>query len=264
MSISTYIDERRSPKKSTYAAAEYLKQMYDVYNDWLLVIAAYNCGPGNVNKAIHRAGEKRDFWAIYDYLPAISREYVPAYIAMVYLMNNYQKHNLKPVKISLPNQFQEVRVKQKVHFGQVSEVLNIPIDILREINEVYKIDVVPAFDKKSNILRIPTNAAQLFAARADSIYNYKDSVYFKPKRKIVKPPKVSKKNSYANYSGGGEVKYTGKYALYKIRPGDNLWIISQRYPGVSDKDIMRANNLNSYSVRRLKIGQTIKIPVKKK
>lgn len=134
LEVNSLVDERRDPYKSTEAAVRYLKDLYSIYGDWNLVIAAYNCGPGNVNKAIARSGGKQDYWEIYYRLPRETRGYVPAFIAANYIMNYYAEHNICPMK---PNDFQAldtVHVNQEIHFGQISEILDIPVNELQRLN----------------------------------------------------------------------------------------------------------------------------------
>ncbi len=128
LTINSLVDERRDPYKATVAAAEFLKDLYDIYKDWVLVIAAYNCGPGNVNKAIRRSGGKRNYWDIYYYLPRETRGYVPAFIAAAYVMNYYDKHNLAPVPVDFELNSDTLMIHDKLHLKQVAEVLNIPIN----------------------------------------------------------------------------------------------------------------------------------------
>jgi len=134
LTINSYVDERRDPIKSTHSAARFMKDLYEIYGDWILVIAAYNCGPGSVNKAIRRSGGKKNFWDIYYYLPRQTRGHVPAFIAATYTMNYYKEHNLVPVKIDLPIPSDTLMITDELHLLQVSEVLGIPIDLLRDIN----------------------------------------------------------------------------------------------------------------------------------
>ena len=155
LEIGSYIDERRDPIKSSHAAARFLKDLYKTFGDWTLVIAAYNCGPGNVNKAIRRSGGKRNYWDIYYRLPRETRGYVPAFIAASYTMNYYEEHNLQPKNIEIPTVTDTICVKEKLHLGQVSEVLNIPIQQLRDMNPHFKKDIIPENKKKDYFLRIP-------------------------------------------------------------------------------------------------------------
>ncbi len=145
MEVNSLIDERRDARLSSRNAARYLKQLYEIYNDWSLAIAAYNCGPGNVNKALRRAGGegKKDYWEIYSYLPAETRGYVPAFIAANYVMNYYNKHGISPTVIKRHLTTDTVQVNKYIHFNQIAAVLNIPVDEIRMLNPQYRKDIIP-------------------------------------------------------------------------------------------------------------------------
>jgi membrane-bound lytic murein transglycosylase D len=155
LEINSIVDERLDPIKSTYAAAKYVKDLYDVYKDWILVIAAYNCGPGNVNKAIRRSGGKTNYWDIYYYLPRETRGHVPAFIAAVYVMNYYKDHNLTAATVDLPIAYDTLHVNKQLHLQQVSEVVGVPLQQLRDLNPQYRRDIIPAVNK-TYALSIPT------------------------------------------------------------------------------------------------------------
>ena len=140
---NSLVDERRDPLKSTDAAVRYLKDLYDIYGDWNLVIAAYNCGPRNVNKAIKRSGGKRDYWEIYHYLPRETRGYVPAFIAATYVMNYHSLHNICPSEFDFHYSTDTIKVDKYVHFQQIADVLKIPVDDIRALNPQFKKDSVP-------------------------------------------------------------------------------------------------------------------------
>ena len=172
LEINSLIDERRDPIKSSYAAAQYLKDLYKIFGDWNLVIAAYNCGPENINKAIHRAGGNSDYWKIYPYLPRETRGYVPAFIAANYVMNYYCEHNICPMRTKLPAKSDTIIVSKDVHLKQIAEVCGIDIDELRTLNPQYRRDIVNGNNKPS-IIRLPATATNTFIANEDSIFNYK-------------------------------------------------------------------------------------------
>ena len=185
LELNSLVDERRDPVKSSYAAARYLKDLYRIFGDWNLVIAAYNCGPENINKAIRRAraakgkiqegdvltAADKDYWHIYPYLPAETRGYVPAFIAANYIMTYYCDHNICPMTTRLPAQTDTVIVKRNVHLEQVAAVLGLDIDMLRSLNPEYRRDVVPGLTKPSAI-RLPLADTGRFIDNEDSIYNY--------------------------------------------------------------------------------------------
>ncbi|MEE3448539.1 MAG: lytic transglycosylase domain-containing protein, partial [Bacteroidales bacterium] len=137
LEVTTLVDDRRDPDKETIAAAQFLKDLYSIYGDWALVIAAYNCGPGNVNRAIKRSGGKTSFWEIYQYLPKETRGYVPAFISVNYIMNNYEAHGYKPFNVNMPQYSDTVIIHDKLHFGQISGMLGVSVDELRTLNPQY-------------------------------------------------------------------------------------------------------------------------------
>ncbi len=241
LEINSLVDERRDPIKSTYAAALYSKKLYAIYGDWLLVIAAYNCGPGNVNRAIRRAGGKKNYWDIYPFLPRETRNHVPAFIAVTYLMNYYSEHNLKAAPVELPLVTDTLHIKKQLHLMQVAEVLNISIEQLRDLNPQYRSDIIPAGSKQYS-LSLPNDLALRFIDLEDSIYHYKDSVFFDPKQQTISP------RSYTDHfipeaPGKDFVKLT-----YVVKSGDNLGFISEWYD-VSITDIRYWNNINRNMIR---------------
>ena len=172
LEVNSLVDERRDPVKASYAAARYLRDLYRVFGDWNLVIAAYNCGPGNINKAIHRAGGEKDYWQLYPYLPAETRGYVPAFIAANYAMTYYCEHNICPMNTRLPLQTDTVVVDRDVHLQQVAAVLDLDIEMIRSLNPEYRRDIVPGANKK-HAIRLPMADAIRFIDLQDSIYSYR-------------------------------------------------------------------------------------------
>ncbi|MBN2481903.1 MAG: transglycosylase SLT domain-containing protein [Bacteroidales bacterium] len=250
LTINSLVDERRDPIKSTHAAVRYLKDLHKIYNNWLLAIAAYNCGPGNVNKAIRRAGGKRDYWDIYYYLPRETRGHVPAYIAATYIMNYYKEHNLKPLTVTLPLANDTIMVTRELHLAQVSEVLGIPMQLLRDMNPQYLTDIIP-FAGKPFSLMLPLEQTSRFIDFEDTIFAYKDSVYFNPERLTINP-------TTANAQASGEpppvnsTKFT-----YTVKAGDNLGFISMWY-NVRTSDLRYWNNISGNLIRT---GQKLAIYV---
>ena len=186
LKLNSLVDERRDPVKSSQAAARYLRDLYKIFGDWNLVIAAYNCGPENINKAIRRAnnvtslkgadGEPlpvvKDYWHIYPYLPRETRGYVPAFIAANYIMTYYSLHNICPMTTRLPAKSDTVMVSRNVHLEQVAEVVGLNIDLLRSLNPMYRRDVVPGATEPSP-LRLPMADVGRFLDLEDSVYNYR-------------------------------------------------------------------------------------------
>ena len=172
LQVNSLVDERRDPVKASYAAAHYLSDLYKIFGDWNLVIAAYNCGPENINKAIHRANGEKDYWQIYPYLPKETRGYVPAFIAANYIMTYYSQHNICPMTTRLPAKSDTVMVSKNVHLEQVAEVVGINIDLLRSLNPMYRRDIVPGATAPSPI-RLPQTETARFIDMEDSVYNHK-------------------------------------------------------------------------------------------
>ena len=172
LKVNTLVDERRDPVKSSYAAAHYLSDLYKIYGDWNLVIAAYNCGPGNINKAIHRANGSTDYWQIYPYLPAETRGYVPAFIAANYIMNYYCDHNICPMRSRLPDRTDTVVVNKNIHLQQIASVCGIDIEELRTLNPSYRHDIVPGATEPSAI-RMNLSDITKFIDMEDSVYRYR-------------------------------------------------------------------------------------------
>ena len=196
LEINSLVDERRDPLKSSYAAARYMRDLYKIFGDWNLVIAAYNCGPENINKAIRRyrkaigrtendavTAEDKDYWKIYPYLPAETRGYVPAFIAANYIMNYYCEHKICPMTTRLPSQTDTVMVHQDVHLDQIAGVVGTDPDMLRSLNPAYRRDVVPG-KAKTYPVRLPLADAGKFIDMEDSVYNFRASELL-TKRSVV-------------------------------------------------------------------------------
>lgn len=180
LEMSSLVDERRDPYKSSRKAAKYLHDLYDIYGDWSLAIAAYNCGPNNVNKAIKRAGgdaKKKDFWSIYQYLSPETRGYVPMFIAANYVMNYYKEHNISPVLPTRPLLTDTVGVAARVHFDQISAVLDIPKEELRILNPQFRADIIPGSAKCQYMLILPSQQAQAYIMSEDEILAYEAAKY---------------------------------------------------------------------------------------
>ena len=230
---NSLVDERRDPIKSTWAAARYLKDLYNIYKDWHLVLAAYNCGPGNVNKAIRRAGGATDYWEIYQFLPKETRGYVPGVIAANYVMHYYCEHGICPMEAQLPATTDTIHIHKDLNLQQVAGVCNIDIEQLRSLNPQYKKDVVPG-NSKPYVLRLPNNTVNQFIDLQDSIYAYKADQFQKRKT-------VAVKESTAKSSNSKNAKY------HKIRRGDTLGGIALKY-GVSVKQLRRLNNIRGNNI----------------
>lgn len=250
LEINSFVDERRDPIKSTYAAIHFMKDLYDIYGDWTLVIAAYNCGPGNVNKAIRRSGGKRDYWEIYYRLPRETRGYVPAFIAATYVMNYYQEHNLKPTPATLPILCDTIMVNQRVHLEQISKVMGLTMTELRSLNPQYRRDIIPAQSKPYS-LRLPFDQTPRYIDLEDSIVAYKDSMYFN-KEALAKTPK------YTTFHPGPPTNNHTK-VYYTIKSGDNLGFIADWY----DVGVSQLRYWNNIRGSRIRAGQKLVVYVPK-
>ena len=170
--VNSLVDERRDPVKASYAAARYLHDLYKVFGDWNLVIAAYNCGPTNISKAIRRSNGEKDYWQLYPYLPKETRGYVPAFIAANYIMTYYSQHNICPMITRLPAKTDTIMVSRNVHLEQVAAVVGTDIDMLKSLNPMYRRDIIPGSTELSP-LRLPLEDLNKFIDLEDSVYNYR-------------------------------------------------------------------------------------------
>lgn len=246
---TSWIDERRDPQKSARAAARYLKDLYDIYHDWNLVLAAYNCGPGTINKAIRRAGGEKDFWALYNYLPKETRGYVPAFIAANYIMTYYCEHNISPLKMNMPESTDTIHINRPLNLQQVAAVCKMNIAQLRALNPIYKKDFIPG-NEQPYPLRLPANMISYFIDHQDEIYNYKASQYI-TRRDVVSVSAASGRASSQSSSKSSALK--AKY--HKVRSGDTLSGIASKY-GVSVSSLRRLNGIKGNNIR---VGRSIRV-----
>ncbi|MDE7092136.1 MAG: transglycosylase SLT domain-containing protein, partial [Muribaculaceae bacterium] len=247
LEVNTIVDERRDPIRSSEMAAKYLKQLYSIYNDWSLAIAAYNCGPGNVNKALRRAGEgKKNFWDIYPFLPAETRSYVPAFIAAVYVMNYYNEHNIAPALVRRPMITDSVHVTRRVHLQQIADVLGMPIDEIRALNPQYRKDIIPG-DIHPYPLVLPSMQVYAYVISEDSIVAHDAQKY---QRQLTIEPSDG---TVTQVSDDGDYIVTQKTQYHKVQRGETFASIARKY-GVTASSI-RANN----GIKTLTRGKTIKI-----
>ena len=246
---NSLVDERRDPIKATWAAARYLKEMYDIYGDWNLVIAAYNCGPGTINKAIRRANGETDYWKIYNYLPKETRGYVPAFIAANYVMTYYCDHNICPMETNIPASTDTVQVNKNLHFEQIADLCNVPLDQIKSLNPQYKKQMIPG-DSKPYTLRLPIDAISTFIDKQDTIYTHRADELFRNRKTVaVKDITPATRKTTSAVAGKRNLTY------YTIKSGDTLSTIARKY-GVTIKDIQRWNGMSSTKIaagKRLKI-----------
>ena len=240
LEINSLLDERCDPIKSSYAAANYLSDLYRIFGDWNLVIAAYNCGPEKLTQAIHRAGGSKDYWKIYPYLPRETRGYVPAFIAANYIMNYYCEHNICPVKTTLPPTSDTLHVSRNVRLDRVEQVCGVPLDELKALNPQYRTNMVPG-EVRPCILRLPGDKVNAFIEAGDSIY-----VQPEEQKNVVEVAVRDTKSRDSRQS-------RGVYA--KVRRGDTLGAIARRNHTTVNK-IKRLNKMRS---TRINPGQRLRV-----
>ena len=234
LEVTSLIDERRDPVKASYAAARYLRDLYDIFGDWSLAVAGYNCGPNNITKAIKRAGGIKDYWTIYPYLPSETRGYVPAFIAANYIMNYYCDHNICPVNTRLPQGTDTIQVSRNVRMERIAELCNISQEELRALNPQYRTTLIPG-ESHPCTLRMPTAAINAFVEAGDSIYVPVAEVTEPVEVPVVEQPRAKKTKS----------RRGGKYAT--VRKGDTLGSIARRN-GTSVEHLRRLNGIRGNKV----------------
>lgn len=239
LEITSLIDERRDPIKASYAAAHYLRDLYNIFGDWTLAIASYNCGPNNVNKAIKRAGGTKDYWSIYPYLPNETRGYVPAFIAANYIMNYYCDHNICPVNTTLPMGTDTIQVSRNVRMERISALCNIEEEELRRLNPQYRTNLIPGHIRPCT-LRMPTAAINAFIEAGDSIYVPQSEVL-----NIKEVPAAAKTGKSSKRSG----------STITVRRGDTLGAIAKR----NRTTVSRLKKLNGLRSNNIRAGQRLKV-----
>lgn len=270
LEVNSVVDERRDPYLSSEKAVQLLKDLHDTYGDWYLALAAYNCGPGNVNKALRRAGgdpKSHDFWSIYKYLPEQTRGYVPKFIAANYVMNYYGKHNISPVLATKPLVTDTVAVNKRLHFNQVSEVLGIPVEELRILNPQFRADIIPATEERPYYLILPSQQVYAYIVSEDNIFAHDAAKY--ARRETAEPgdaapstllptaqaqpeptpvADVQAEQELADVRQSAATARGKKSVTHKVGAGETLPAIAQRY-GVSAQDIKEWNGLRRAAVR---------------
>lgn len=248
LEVNSLVDERRDPIKSSYAAARYLRDLYKIFDDWNLVIAAYNCGPNKVNQAIHRAKGSVDYWQIYPYLPKETRGYVPAFIAANYIMNYYCEHNICPMITELPISTDTIVVDKNLHLEQIAKVLNVNIEHLRALNPQYRRDIVNGLTEPS-VVRLPLSLVGSFIDNEDSIYAYKrDELLLKREVVAVNDIKLSYSKSKATKRRTSKRSSRSRRKTVTVRQGDTLSEIAKRN-GTTVKKLRRLNGIKGSNIR---------------
>ncbi len=241
LEINSLVDERRDPVKASYAAAHYLSDLYKIFGDWALVIASYNCGPANVDKAIHRAGGVKDYWKIYPYLPHETRGYVPAFIAANYIMNYYCDHNICPMKTTLPAHTDTIQISRDVHFDQIANVLGIDVKEIETLNPQYRRNIING-NSNPSILRLKSQDILSFIDKQDSIYAYRaDELLTKRSTVEIDETVVASTKSSARKKSSRSSKRS-KGRSVTIKNGDTL------------SDIARRNGTTVSKLRKLNPG----------
>ena len=277
LEVNSLVDERRDPIKSTYAAARYLRDLYKIYDDWNLVIAAYNYGPQNINKAIHRAGGVKDYWAIYKYLPRETQGYVPAFIAANYIMTYYCEHNICPMRTQIPAKSDTIVVNRDVHFKQIAAVTGIRIEELRSLNPQYRRDIVNGSTQPS-VIRLPQTYVNAFLDREDSIYNYEAATLL-TKRTVVEvtaddvkeevversqtvAPRThqathgrTKAVSQSRNRRGGKTATKGKSQSVTVKSGQTLSQIAKK----NNTTVEKLKRLNGIKGNNIRAGKKLKV-----
>ena len=273
LEINSLLDERCDPIKSSYAAANYLSDLYRIFGDWNLVIAAYNCGPDKLTQAIHRAGGSKDYWKIYPYLPRETRGYVPAFIAANYIMNYYCEHNICPMTTDLPAKTDTILVSRDVHFKQIAQVLNVDEELVRSLNPQYRKDIVIGYTKPST-LRLPVDKINSFIDQEDSVYAYNADVLLTKRSEVEVAQEVpsyssgrtsvsSSRKSYSRSKSKRSRRKSSRSSRRRrsskksvtIRGGDTLSEIAARNH-TTVKKLKRLNGLKSNNIRK---GKKIRV-----
>jgi membrane-bound lytic murein transglycosylase D len=267
LTVNSLVDERRDPDKASYAAAKYLSDLYKIYGDWNLVIAAYNCGPDKINKAIHRAKGEKDYWQIYPYLPRETRGYVPAFIAANYVMNYYCDHNICPMITDIPSKTDTVMVNKDIHFEQISHVIGIHIDQLSELNPQYRHNIINGSSESSS-LRLPSplvtkfidNENKILAFDADSLLTKRSEVDVNEAEVAQETRHYYSRSSSRSWSRGhrGRSRKSSRHSGGKsitIKDGDTLSEIAER----NHTTVKKLRHLNKISGSSIRAGKKIKV-----
>lgn len=242
LEVNSYVDERYDPLKATEAACQYLSNLYGIFGDWSLVLASYNAGPGNVSKAIRRSGGSQNYWNIRRNLPRETANYVPAFLATMYIFEYKKEHGLQPLKS--PKSYFEtdtIAVKKEISFSHISDLLDVPVEQIEFLNPIYKLNIIPYVEGKQHFLRLPKDKLGVFVSNEEKIYAYVD--YLASQKEHIR-----KEESVAETSSS-EVSY------HKIKSGESIGLIAKKY-GVSIQDIRSWNKLRGNTIHA---GKTLKI-----
>ena len=252
LEINSFVDERLDVEKAVDAAARYLRDAYKTFGDWALAISSYNCGAGNVSKAIRRADGKRDYWSIYPYLPRETRNYVPAFVAAMYAMTYYREYGIVPQNTGVPAQTDTFMIRRNLHFDQIEAVVGVPKEDLQNLNPQYVNDIIPG-NNHPYVLKLPyTWTSRFLDANRDSLYAYKaDSLV---QNRVLTDSGSKSGGKSTGKSSGGSTNQQQRIS-YKVKSGDYLGKIASKY-GVTVAQLKSWNKLKSNSIQ---IGQTLYI-----
>ena len=258
LEVNSYIDERYDLYKSTEAACKFLKKLYNKFGDWHLAIAAYNCGPGNIDKAIARSGGHRTFWEIYNYLPQETRAYVPFFIAATYVMTYHCEHGLCGSVTDIPVECDTIMVSRMVHFEQITHCLNLPMEVVESLNPQYIRDIVPGSPEKPHSITLPANKSISFLEHQDSIFAYKAETLLPRNGRITEVSSRGRRNEYVRQGGnrGSSTSTASSGRTYTVRKGESLGSIARKHHTTSAK-IKKLNKLRS---DRIHPGQKLRLP----
>lgn len=246
LNVDSYVDERYDPIKSTEAACQYLQSLHAMYGDWDMALAAYNAGPGNVNKAIRRANGLTNYWNIRKYLPRETQGYVPAFLATMYIFEYHKEHNIVATKAAFKRiETDTVYVKRTMSFKQISDLLDVTVEEVRFMNPSYKLDIIPYSSEKPNYVRLPIDRVGLFVSNEDKIYAYIDSENNKKEKVLPFTEEAIVSNK----------KNTSKQKYHTIKKGDNLFSIAKKY-GTTVNNLKKANNIAGNNIQ---VGKKLKI-----
>lgn len=261
LKVNSLIDERQDPYKSSWAAARYLRDLYKIYRDWNLVIAAYNCGPTNVNKAIHRANGVRDYWTIYPYLPSETRGYVPAFIAANYIMNYYCEHNICPMKTKIPITTDTVTIMRDLHMQQVAELCNIDVEAIQALNPQYRTQLIPGSSGPMT-LRLPTETLNTFIDLKDSVYNYRVDELLTRRSSVEVDDRldnrsVASKRRAARQQSASESSSSSKSSASKSSSRKSSRLSSSKSSSRSSKSSRKSKKVKSSASATVRKGDTL-------
>lgn len=248
---NSYVDERMDPELATEAACRYLKKLYEIYNDWNLALAAYNAGPGNVNKAIRRSGNKLTYWEVRPFLPRETQAYVPNFIAAAYLLTYHAEHNIVPAEAKVHyNQLDTMCLTKGVHFESISKVLDLELEEVQRLNPIYKRDYIP-YSEGQYCVTLPLEYIGQLVKLEDSLYQEELDTYIQPSNEVPS----TNDNSTNTTQTTRNTNNSGNYAYHKVRSGETLGLIASRY-GMSVSQLQRLNGLNS---TKIYVGQRLKV-----